>query len=138
MASTGKKYTFTGVRGTGRRKEACARVRIKPGTGLILINGLDPMLYLGNRAGLVMRMKQPLVAAGVEARYDVLIKAQGGGKSGQADAARMGLARALASTNPEFEDIMRKAHLLTRDPRAKERKKYGLRGARKACQFSKR
>ncbi len=133
-----QKYPKVGTRGTGRRKEAIARVRIKPGTGKIMINGQDADLYLGFRKALEVPVMQPLVAAGVQGQYDVLCKVTGGGKSGQADAIRMGLARALSDTNPEFEKIMRDEGFMTRDARVKERKKYGLKKARKAYQFSKR
>lgn len=132
------KYTQVGVRGTGRRKEATARVRIKPGRGNILINGLPALDYLANRALLVSMIKEPLLAAEVEDQYDVLVRVNGGGKVGQAGAIKMGLARALAATNPEYEKVMRDERLLTRDARVKERKKYGLKKARRAYQFSKR
>ncbi len=131
-------YPQNGVRGTGRRKEAIARVRVKPGTGKILINGRLMTDYLDNRKALEIPILQPLVAAGVEEQYDVICRVNGGGKAGQADAIKMGLARALSETNAEYEKIMREEGFMTRDARVKERKKYGLKKARKAYQFSKR
>jgi len=132
------KYTQVGVRGTGRRKEATARVRVKPGRGTILINGLPVLDYLANRRSLEAEVKEPLIVAGVEGQYDVLAKVEGGGKTGQAGAIKMGLARALSVINPEYEKAMRTEGLMTRDARVKERKKYGLKKARRAYQFSKR
>lgn len=135
MAAT---YPKVGTRGTGRRKEAVVRVRLVPGNGTVLINGQSLDLYLGNRPALHVPVKQPLVAAGVLDRYNVLVNATGGGKVGQAQAMRMGVARALCDISPEYETIMRKEGFLTRDPRVKERKKYGRKKARKRFQFSKR
>ncbi|MBK8189380.1 MAG: 30S ribosomal protein S9 [Vampirovibrionales bacterium] len=138
MAERKAQYPQVGVRGTGRRKEAVARVRVKPGSGRVLINGRLMEEYLGFRKALQAPVMQPLVAAGVESRYDVLADVYGGGKAGQADAVRMGLARALSAINPDYETIMRSEGFMTRDARSKERKKYGLHRARKACQYSKR
>lgn len=131
-------YPKVGTRGTGRRKEAIVRVRLVPGNGQVIINGKSMEQYLGNRAALHIPVKQPLVAAGVEDRYNVLVNATGGGIVGQSIAIRMGVARALKSISKEYEVVMRKEGFLTRDSRVKERKKYGLKKARKASQFSKR
>ncbi len=131
-------YPKVGTRGTGRRKEAIVRVRLIPGNGQVIINGKSMEQYLGNRKALHIPVKQPLVAAGVEDRYNVLVNATGGGIVGQSIAIRMGVARALKAINKEHEVVMRKEGFLTRDARVKERKKYGLKKARKASQFSKR
>jgi small subunit ribosomal protein S9 len=131
-------YPKVGTRGTGRRKEAIVRVRLVPGNGQVIINGKSMEQYLGNRKALHIPVKQPLVAAGVEDRYNVLVNATGGGVVGQSIAIRMGVARALKAINKEYEVVMRKEGFLTRDARVKERKKYGLKKARKASQFSKR
>lgn len=135
MAAT---YPKVGTRGTGRRKEAIVRVRLVPGNGTILINGKSLDQYLGNRPALHTPVKQALVAAGVEGRYNVLVNARGGGIVGQAQAIRMGVARALSVINKDHEVVMRKEGFLTRDSRVKERKKYGRKKARKRFQFSKR
>jgi small subunit ribosomal protein S9 len=131
-------YPKVGTRGTGRRKEAIVRVRLVPGNGQVIINGKSMEQYLGNRKALHIPVKQPLVAAGVEDRYNVLVNATGGGIVGQSIAIRMGVARALKTISKEYEVVMRKEGFLTRDARVKERKKYGLKKARKASQFSKR
>jgi len=136
MAATA--YPQVGTRGTGRRKEAAVRVRLLPGNGTILINGKSLTEYLGNRQSLHVYVKQALVAAGVQDRYNMLVRTRGGGIVGQAQAIRMGAARALAAISPEYEAIMRKEGFMTRDSRVKESKKYGLKKARKAFQFSKR
>lgn len=127
-----------GTRGTGRRKEAIARVRLIPGTGVIIINGKTLNEYMGPRPGLHVPVMQPLVAAGVENRYNVLVKTCGGGIVGQSHAIRMGIARALATLNKDHAHLMRDEGFLTRDSRVKERKKYGRKKARKRFQFSKR
>jgi small subunit ribosomal protein S9 len=131
-------YPKVGTRGTGRRKEAVVRVRLVPGNGLILINGKTLEQYLGARQSLHVWAKQALVAAGVEDRYNVLVNAQGGGIVGQAQAIRMGVARALSEISPEYKLVMHKEGFLTRDSRVKESKKYGRKKARKRFQFSKR
>lgn len=134
----GTKHPKVGTRGTGRRKEAIVRVRLVPGNGQVIINGKSMEQYLGNRKSLHVPVKQALVAAGVEERYTVLVNANGGGIVGQSIAIRMGVARALSEINSDYEVVMRKEGFLTRDARVKERKKYGLKKARKAFQFSKR
>ena len=122
---------------TGRRKSAIARVWISPGTGLIRANKKDLMAYF-NRDTLRMVIEQPLVLAGELGKFDVEAKVHGGGKSAQADAMKLGMTRALVEYDPALRSIMRKNGFLTRDPREKERKKYGQPGARKKFQFSKR
>lgn len=131
-------YRQIGIRGTGRRKEAIARVRLLPGTGTIIINGLTMEDYLGNRPTIHIPVKQALIAAGVDGQYNVIIRANGGGKAGQAQAIRMGIARALSAISPDYGKMMRQEGFLTRDARVKERKKYGRKKARKRFQFSKR
>jgi small subunit ribosomal protein S9 len=122
---------------TGRRKEAVARVRIVPGTGAQTVNGRPLREYLG-RESLVRQVLQPFETAAMATTFDLVAKVHGGGVTGQAGALRLGLARALLAYDAELRKPLRKAGLLTRDPRMKERKKYGLRGARRAFQFSKR
>lgn len=124
--------------GTGRRKKAIARVRIIPnGEGNIVINkkSLEEYFVLDTLKYIV---KQPLVLTGKTDSYDVAVNVQGGGLTGQVGAIRHGIARALCVAEPELRGALKKAGFLTRDPRAKERKKYGLKGARRAPQFSKR
>ncbi|TDL62320.1 30S ribosomal protein S9 [Rhodococcus qingshengii] len=123
--------------GTGRRKSSVARVRLVPGTGKITINGRDIEEYIPF-AALRMVVNQPLVATETTGSYDVLVNVSGGGYTGQAGAIRHGIARALLQADPEYRTTLKRAGLLTRDPRMKERKKYGLKGARRAPQFSKR
>jgi len=123
--------------GTGRRKTSTARVFLRPGTGKITVN---PRSLESNFPTEKLRLviRQPLVATETGERFDVLATTAGGGISGQAGALRLGIARALVDYNEELRSTLRKAGLLTRDPRAKERKKYGMAGARKRFQFSKR
>ena len=121
----------------GRRKRAVARVRLVPGDGKIVINGRDIDDYFGLET-LKMTVRQPLVLTSLEGRYDVLVNVYGGGLSGQAGALRHGISRALVKADPELRPAVKKAGFLTRDPRMKERKKYGLKAARRAPQFSKR
>jgi small subunit ribosomal protein S9 len=122
---------------TGRRKKAVARVRLVPGTGNIVVNGKDLSSYFRNKM-LEQEVLAPLRVTGVEGRYDVLFSVEGGGLSGQAGACRHGVARALLYAEGDFRPVLKKAGYLTRDPRMKERRKYGLKKARKAPQFSKR
>ena len=136
MAKTAKKKVQ--YWGTGRRKKAVARVRLIPGgTGNIIINGrtIDEYCDLGT---LKLVIRQPLVLTGKEAAYDVFVNVNGGGFTGQAGAIRHGISRALLQSGEEIRPILKKAGFLTRDPRMKERKKYGLKAARRAPQFSKR
>ena len=123
--------------GTGRRKSSVARVRIFEGTGKITINGKDIDEFFGLDT-LKVIAKQPLTVTNTTAKYDVVASVKGGGFTGQAGAIRHGLARALNEANSEYRPILKQNGFLTRDPRMKERKKYGLKKARKAPQFSKR
>ena len=123
--------------GTGRRKTSVARVRLVPGEGKVMINNRALFEYFGKRT-LEMIVKQPLVLTNTEGRYDVLAKVEGGGITGQAGAVRLGIARALLKADIQMRPALKRAGFLTRDPRMKERKKYGLKGARRAPQFSKR
>jgi len=123
--------------GTGRRKSSIARVRLVPGTGKITINSKDIDEYL-NLETLKVIVRQPLVATDTLNKYDVICKVTGGGFSGQAGAIRHGIARALNEANSEYRPELKSRGFLTRDSRMKERKKYGLKKARKAPQFSKR
>lgn len=123
--------------GTGRRKSSVARVRLVPGNGNVTINGKDMAEYFGKKT-LEMIVMQPLEITETAARFDVKVNANGGGTSGQAGAIRHGIARALLQADPEYRAVLKRAGFLTRDPRMKERKKYGLKAARRAPQFSKR
>jgi small subunit ribosomal protein S9 len=123
--------------GTGRRKKSIARVRLVPGEGKILINNRDIEQYFGLETLRVI-VNQPLVLTGTKERFDVLVSVYGGGYTGQAGAIRHGIARALIKADANLRPELKKAGFLTRDPRMKERKKYGLKKARKASQFSKR
>ncbi len=123
--------------GTGRRKKSIARVRLVNGTGKITVNGKDLDEYFGVET-LKVIVKQPLVASNTLDKYDVICKVIGGGISGQAGAIRHGISRALLEANGEYRPILKANGFLTRDARMKERKKYGLKKARKAPQFSKR
>lgn len=123
--------------GTGRRKTAVARVRLVPGNGRIVINGRELDKYFGLKT-LELIVKQPLELTDTLGKYDVLANVAGGGISGQAGAVRHGISRALLRVDLEFRPALKKAGLLTRDSREKERRKYGLKKARKASQFSKR
>ena len=123
--------------GTGRRKSAVARVRLLPGKGEITVNGKKLDDYFGLE--LVKReVRRPLVITGTEGKFDVIAKVHGGGTTGQAGALRHSISRALIQSDAELRPILKKAGFLTRDPRMKERKKYGLKKARRASQFSKR
>ena len=123
--------------GTGRRKSSVARVYLVPGNGNVTINKRSIDEYFGLDT-LKMLVRQPLEATGNTGKMDVVATVTGGGVSGQAGALRHGISRALLLVNPEFRPVLKKAGFLTRDPRMKERKKYGLKAARRAPQFSKR
>ena len=123
--------------GTGRRKKSVARVFLTPGKGKITINSRDLDEYFGLET-LKVIVRQPLVATETVDKYDVLVNVKGGGYTGQAGAIRHGIARALLNVDADFRPTLKKAGFLTRDPRMKERKKYGLKAARRAPQFSKR
>ncbi len=134
MYTSKKPYMY----GTGRRKSSVARVRLFPnGTGAITINGRDIDDYFGLET-LKMVVRQPMVSTDTLGKVDIVATVEGGGVSGQAGALRHGISRALLSVAPEYRAILKKAGFLTRDPRMKERKKYGLKAARRAPQFSKR
>ncbi len=122
---------------TGRRKEAVARVRLKPGNGRVLVNGKDLDDYFGRKTSQVI-VKQPFALTNTGDRFDAFVNVIGGGLSGQAGAIRHGITRALIEYDPDLRGTLKKAGYVTRDPRAKERKKYGLRGARASFQYSKR
>ncbi len=123
--------------GTGRRKKSIARVYLVPGTGNITINKRDIDNYLGLET-LKVIVRQPLVATNTIDKFDVIVNVHGGGFTGQAGAIRHGIARALLKADNDYRPVLKKAGYLTRDPRMKERKKYGLKAARRAPQFSKR
>ena len=123
--------------GTGRRKKSIARVRLMEGKGDITVNGETLDEYFGSEI-LKVIVKQPFSVTNTDGKYDVICKVEGGGFTGQAGAVRHGIARALNEANPEYRPALKQNGFLTRDPRMKERKKYGLKKARKAPQFSKR
>ncbi|TMN22411.1 30S ribosomal protein S9 [Lentibacillus cibarius] len=123
--------------GTGRRKKSTARVRLVPGNGRVVINKRDADDYFPYETQRLI-LKQPLAATETEGTYDVLVNVNGGGFTGQAGAIRHGVARALLQADPEYRATLKREGYLTRDARATERKKYGLRGARRSPQFSKR
>ena len=133
MYTSAKPYFY----GTGRRKSSVARVRLYPGTGSITINGRDTDDYFGLET-LKLIMNQPFGVTGTTGKFDVVANVNGGGVSGQAGAIRHGIARALLLADETYRPALKKAGFLTRDPRMKERKKYGLKAARRASQFSKR
>jgi len=133
MYTSAKPYFY----GTGRRKKSVARVRIVPGTGVITINGKNIDEYFGLET-LKLIVNQPFGATGTNGKFDIIATVAGGGISGQAGAIRHGLARALVKADESYKPALKAAGLLTRDPRMKERKKYGLKAARRASQFSKR
>ena len=133
MYTSAKPYFY----GTGRRKKSVARVRIVPGTGAIIINGKDIDTYFGLET-LKLIVNQPFGATGTTGKFDIIASVTGGGLSGQAGAIRHGLSRALCQADENYRPALKAAGFLTRDPRMKERKKYGLKAARRASQFSKR
>ena len=133
MYTSAKPYFY----GTGRRKKSVARVRLYPGTGVITINGRDISDYFGLET-MKLIVNQPFGVTDTVGKFDVVVNVNGGGFSGQAGAIRHGVARALLTADENYKPLLKKAGFLTRDPRMKERKKYGLKGARRAPQFSKR
>ena len=133
MYTSAKPYFY----GTGRRKSSVARVRIYPGTGNITINGRDVEDYFGLET-LKLIINQPFGVTGTTGKFDIVANVTGGGISGQAGAIRHGVSRALLLADESYRPLLKKAGFLTRDPRMKERKKYGLKAARRASQFSKR
>lgn len=124
--------------GTGRRKEAVARVRLIPGKGTMIVNGKEAEAYFGGREFFRKRLALPFKITGTEGKYDTIAIIDGGGKAGQVGALVLGVSRALLQVNEDFRKSLKDAGLLTRDPREKERRKYGLKKARKAPQWSKR
>lgn len=132
-----KKISNAYTNATGRRKSSVARVRLTAGKGKIIINSTDIEQYFG-LATLKLIVRQPLVLTNTADKFDVFVTVNGGGLGGQAGAIRHGIARALVKENEEYKGVLKTAGLLTRDPRMKERKKYGLHKARRAVQFSKR
>ncbi|MCK9198067.1 MAG: 30S ribosomal protein S9 [Erysipelotrichales bacterium] len=132
-----KKKVAVQYRGVGRRKSSTSRVILTPGTGKILVNEVEVEKYMPS-ATLVMDLKQPLVLTNTQDHFDILVNVNGGGFTGQAGAIRLGIARALLVASLDYRAVLKKAGMLTRDARAKERKKYGLKSARRAPQFSKR
>ena len=133
MYTSAKPYFY----GTGRRKKSVARVRLYPGTGVITINGRDIDEYFGLET-LKLIINQPFGVTATEGKFDIVANVNGGGFSGQAGAIRHGVSRALLLADENYRAALKSAGFLTRDPRMKERKKYGLKGARRAPQFSKR
>ena len=133
MYTSAKPYFY----GTGRRKSSVARVRVMPGTGVITINGRDIDEYFGLET-LKLIVNQPFGVTETTGKFDIIANVRGGGFSGQAGAIRHGLSRALVTADESYKTALKKAGFLTRDPRMKERKKYGLKAARRAPQFSKR
>ena len=133
MYTSAKPYFY----GTGRRKKSVARVRIVPGTGVITINGKDVDTYFGLET-LKLIINQPFGVTNTMGKFDIVANVAGGGISGQAGAIRHGLARALLNADENYRSALKSAGFLRRDPRMKDRKKYGLKGARRAPQFSKR
>ncbi len=133
MYTSAKPYFY----GTGRRKSSVARVRLYPGTGKITINGRDVDDYFGLET-LKLIINQPFGVTGTNGKFDIVANVNGGGISGQAGAIRHGVSRALLLADDTYRPLLKKAGFLTRDPRMKERKKYGLKAARRASQFSKR
>ncbi len=133
MYTSAKPYFY----GTGRRKKSVARVRIVPGSGVVTINGRDIDNYFGLDT-LKLIVNQPFAVTDTEGKFDIIATVRGGGYSGQAGAVRHGLARALCAADENFRPALKRAGLLRRDPRMVERKKYGLKKARRASQFSKR
>ncbi|GAK04764.1 SSU ribosomal protein S9p [Geomicrobium sp. JCM 19037] len=123
--------------GTGRRKNSTARVFVTPGSGKVMINKRDMDEYF-NYETLKMVVRAPFVETGTEGQYDIKVNVHGGGYTGQAGAIQLGVSRALLDVDPEYRKVLKEKGFLTRDPRMKERKKYGLKSARRAPQFSKR
>lgn len=137
MAAKKKTKEIVQYRGTGRRKSSTCRVILTPGSGKIIVNGRDVNDYMPYPT-LVMDLRQPLTLTSSQETLDVTCNVNGGGFTGQAGAIRLGIARALLEVSAEYRPVLKKSGMLTRDARAKERKKYGLKSARRAPQFSKR
>ena len=135
MATTTAKTYFYGL---GRRKSATARVRLMPGKGTVVINGKTAEEYFADSKYLLSKLNEPFVAISQENKFAITVVVSGGGHEGQADAIRLGIAKSLVEANEELRPTLKRADLLGRDPRQKERKKFGLKGARKQRQFTKR
>ncbi len=135
MTAKNKKVVYWG---TGRRKTSVARVRMTPGTGKVTVNDRSGDNYFNLIPSYISALKSPLETLGLENEYDLIVRAHGGGLMGQSEAVKLGVARALCELSPENRHPLKAEGYLTRDPRAKERKKYGLHKARKAPQYSKR
>lgn len=124
--------------GLGRRKSATARVRLATGKGNIIVNEKPVSEYFDGSQNLLSELNRPFMALEQENKYDISVRVSGGGHAGQIDAIRLGISKALVELNPDYKNTLRRAGLLGRDPREKERKKFGLKGARKQRQFTKR
>lgn len=125
--------------GLGRRKSATARVRVMKGKGNITVNNKTAKEYFADSQALLSELSRPMMVLDLDdSKYDVTVRVSGGGHAGQIDAIRLGIAKALVELNPDYKNTLRRAELLGRDPREKERKKFGLKGARKQRQFTKR
>jgi small subunit ribosomal protein S9 len=124
--------------GLGRRKTSTARVRLEKGKGSITINGVPASEYFATSHNLMHELEKPFIALEQENKFSITAKVSGGGHGGQVDAVRLGIAKALVELNPDYRQTLKRAELLGRDPRAKERKKFGLRGARRKQQYTKR
>ena len=122
----------------GRRKSATARVRLQSGKGTIVVNGKPAAEYLADSKALLRELEQPFATLEIENKFDITVRVDGGGHAGQVDAIRLGIAKALTQVNEDYKGTLKRADLLSRDPREKERKKFGLKGARKQRQFTKR
>lgn len=134
MADKAKNYFYA----LGRRKSSTARVRLMNGKGAVVINGKPAANYLADSKNLLHELERPFVALEIQNKYDVSVVVSGGGHAGQVDAIRLGIAKALAIMNQDLKSTLKRADMLGRDPREKERKKFGLKGARKQRQFTKR
>ena len=124
--------------GLGRRKSSTARVRLNKGKGDLVVNGKLADVYFASSQYFLHELDRPFIALGQENKFDISVKVSGGGQSGQVDAIKLGIAKALVELNPDYKNTLRRADLLGRDPREKERKKFGLKGARKKQQYTKR
>jgi small subunit ribosomal protein S9 len=134
MATKAAEYTYA----LGRRKSATARVRLYKGKGSITVNGKTADEYFASSAFLLREINKPFTVLEKEGQYDVTVLVEGGGSAGQADAIRLGIAKSLVVLNEDYKATLKRADLLSRDPRERERKKFGLKGARKQRQFTKR
>jgi len=124
--------------GLGRRKSSTAQVKLSGGKGVLVINGQPAEDYFSSSQAYLKELERPFIVLGQENKFNIEVKVSGGGNSGQVDAIKLGIAKALIELNPDFKNTLRRADLLGRDPREKERKKFGLKGARKQRQFTKR